>query len=216
MGCVKRLLAGIGCLVVLAAAALAGWVFRDRIAALYRRVRGLPEPAPVVYAMPASGGAARAAARLGELARPGGPAYVDLSAGDLATLIDQQLARVPRHAFDSVEVALGDQRIRVRGTLDVSVLPRSLLGPLVQGLGRHEPVVAGGALSVPAGGHAMWTIDELAIRDFPFPKSVIPAIVGALHVPDARGAAVPIPLPALVGDVRVSPTRVRVYRAGAR
>jgi hypothetical protein len=212
----KRLLAGIGCLVVLAAAALGGWVFHDRLAAVYRRVRGLPEPAPVVYAMPEAGGAARAAARLGELARRGGPAYVDLSAGDLATLIDRQLARVPRRAFDSVGVALGDQRVRVRGTLDMSVLPRTLLGPLIQGLGQHEPVVAGGPLSVPTPGRVMWTIDELAIRDFPFPSSVIPAIVGALHLPDARGAAVPIPLPALAGDVRVSPQRVRVYRAAAR
>ena len=210
------MLAGIGCLAVLVAAVLAGWVFRDRIAALYRRVRGVPEPAPAVYAMPAPGGAARAAARLGELARRGGPAYVDLSAEDLATLIDRQLARVPRRAFDSVGVALGDRRIRVRGTLDLSTLPRKLLGPLAEGLGQREPVVAGGALSVPAGGHVMWTIDELVIRDFPFPRTVIPAIVGALHVPDARGAAVPIPLPALVGDVRVSPTRVRVTRASAR
>jgi len=216
VGCLKRLLAGVGCLVVLAAAVLAGWVFHDRIAALVRRLRGAPEPTPVVYARPAAGEASRAAARLAQLARRGGPPYVDLSAGDLATLIDRQFASVPRRAFDSVGVALGDARIQVRGTLDVSQLPRRLLGPLAQGLGEHEPVVAGGALSAPAGGRMMWTIDELAIRDFPFPRTVIPAIVGALHIPDARGAAVPVPLPAIVGDVQVSPARVRVFRTSAR
>jgi hypothetical protein len=214
--CLKRLLTGIGCLVVLLAAALAGWIFRDRIAALYRRVRNLPEPAPMVYAMPAEGGAARAAERLGELARRGGPAYVDLSAGDLAALIDRQLAMAPRRALDSVGVALGDERIQVRGSLDMSALPRRLLGPLSHGLGEREPVVAGGTISVPAGGRVVWTIDDLTIRDFSFPKSVIPAVVDALHVPDARGAAVPIPLPALIGDVRVSPAGVRAYRASAR
>jgi hypothetical protein len=216
VGCLKRVLAGVGCLVVLLAAALAAWIFRDRLAAASRRVRGVREPPPVVYAKPAAGGAARAAARLAELARRGGPAYVDLGAGELAALIDRQLARAPRRAFDSVGVALGDQRIRVRGSLDLTVLPRRLLGPLGRVLGPREPVMAGGAISVPPGGRMTWTVDELSIRDFPFPRSVIPAIVGELHVPDARGAAVPVPLPAPVGDVRVSPAGVRAYRARAR
>jgi hypothetical protein len=216
MGCLKRLLAGIGCLVVLVAAALAAWVYRDRLAAAYRRVRGIRDPAPVVYATPAAGGAARAAARLGELARRGGPAYVDLSAGDLAAVIDRELARAPRRALDSVAVALGEQRVRVRGSLDVSVLPRALLGPFARVLGPREPMTAGGRLSAPARGRVTWTVDELAIRDFRFPASVIPAIVRELRVPGARGAAIPIPLPAPVGDVRVSPRAVRLYRASPR
>ena len=216
MGCLKRFLAGMGCLVVLAAAALGVWLARDRIAALYRRVRGLPEPPPVVYAMPDSGGASRATARLEALTRRGGPAYVDLTAADLAALIERQLAAAPHRPLDSVGVALGEQRIRVRGSLDMSVLPHRLLGPLAQGLGRREPVVVGGALSVPAGGHLAWTIDELKVRDFPFPKAVIPSIVAALGVPGARGAAVPLELPAGIGDLRVSPDRVRAYRASAR
>jgi hypothetical protein len=216
VGCLRHLLAGLGCLVVVLAALVAGWIFRDRLEALYHRLRGGPAPAPVVYAAPAAGGPARAEAQLAELGRRGGPAYVDLSAGDLATLLDRELALAPRRAFDSVGVALGDQHIRVRGVLDVSTLPRKLLGPLAEGLGRREPVVAGGTLAVPADGRVMWTIDELTVRDFPFPRRVIPAIVNALHVPDAQGAAVPIPLPAMVGDVRVSPTGVRVYRASPR
>jgi hypothetical protein len=216
VGCLKRVLAGVGCLVVLLAAALAAWVFRDRITAAYRRVRGVREPPPVVYVKPAADGAARAAARLGELARRGGPAYVDLSAGDLAALIDRQLARAPRRAFDSIGVSLGDQRIRVRGSLDMTVLPRNLLGPLGHAFGAREPVMAGGAVSVPSAGRMAWTVDELSIRDFPFPKSVIPAIVSELRVPDARGASVPIPLPAPVGDVRIGPAGVRLYRARAR
>jgi hypothetical protein len=195
VGCLKRVLAGVGCLVVLLAAALAAWVFRDRITAAYRRVRGV---------------------RVGELARRGGPAYVDLSAGDLAALIDRQLARAPRRAFDSIGVSLGDQRIRVRGSLDMTVLPRNLLGPLGHAFGAREPVMAGGAVSVPSAGRMAWTVDELSIRDFPFPRSVIPAIVSELRVPDARGASVPIPLPAPVGDVRIGPAGVRLYRARAR
>ncbi len=63
MGCLRKL----GCLVVLLAVLVAGFLYRDRIAALYRRVRGTPAPAPVVYVPPAPGAAARAAADLDRL-----------------------------------------------------------------------------------------------------------------------------------------------------
>ncbi len=216
MGCLKNVLAGIGCLVVLLAAAVAGYLYRDRLAHLYRRVRGIREPAPAVYVLPGPGGAARAEAALRELARHGGPGYVDIAPAELAALIDRELARVPHRVFDSVAVALGDQRIQVRGSLDVSGLPQRLLGPLAEGLGRHEPVVAGGVLAAAPDGRLRWTVDQLVIRDFPFPKSVIPAIIRAFGLADVRDSAVPIPLPAPVGDVRVRAAGVRLYRAVPR
>lgn len=216
MGCLKNVLAGVGCLVVLLVAVVGGYIYRDRLAHLYRKVRGIAEPAPAVYVQPGPGGATRAEAALRDLARRGGPAYVDLTADELAALIDRELARVPRRVFDSVAVALGVQRVLVKGSLDVSGLPQRLLGPLAQGLGRHEPVVAGGRLAAGPDGRLRWTVDQLTIRDFPFPQSVIPAIIRALSVPDARDASVPIPLAVWVGDVRVSATGVRLYRVSAR
>ena len=215
MGCLKNILAGVGCLVVLVAAAVLGFVYRDKLAQLWRRVRGVPEPPPLVYVLPSADGAARAAAALGELARRGGPAYVDLSAAELAALIDRELARAPRRVFDSVAVALGDQRVQVKGTLDMSLVPQRLLGPLAEGLGRHESVTAGGVLAA-SGGALRWTLDQLVIRDFPFPRSVIPAVVRSFGLADSKDGAVPIPLPVPVGDVRVSPSGVRLYRAAAR
>ncbi len=223
MGCLRRVIGALGCLVILAVAALAVWVFRDRLAAMYHRLRGgARPPAPVVYAPPAPGGAARADSALARLSRRGGPAYVDLTAGELAALIVRELGSPGRRVFDSVAVALGDQRVSVRGSLEVSRLPRRLLGPLADGLGRREPLVAGGTLGVDPGGRMMWTIDELKVRDFPFPRSVMPAIVHELGLAGARGAAVPIPIPqgrdgrVVVGDVRVTAARVRLYRASPR
>ena len=211
MGCLRKL----GCLVILLAAVVAGFLYRDRIAALYRRVRGVPEPAPVVYVPPAPGAAPQAVAALGRLARQGGPAYIDITAAQLAALIEQQVAGTGTRVLDSVAVALGDQRVEVRGSLDMSAVPRRLLGPLAEGLGRREPVVAGGVLAARPDGRLEWTIDELKIRDFPFPRTVIPSI---LHVMNLTGgnAAVPIPLSAGVGDVRVTPAGIRVYRAPPR
>lgn len=216
MGCLKNVLAGVGCLVVLLVAAVAGYVYRDRLGHLYRRVRGIPERPPVVYVLPSPGGASRAEAALRQLAGRDAPAYVDLSAGDLAALIDRELARVPNRVFDSVAVALADQRVLVKGTLDVSGLPQRLLGPLAEGLGRHEPVVAGGRLAAGPNERVRWTVDQLVIRDFPFPKAVIPAVIRSFGIADTRDASVPIPLPAAIGDVRVSASGVRLYRAGAR
>jgi len=216
VSCVKSAFAGIGCVVVLAAAAVAGFVYRDHIAGLFRRVRGVPEPPPAVYVAPTPGAAAKAETALERLTRRDGVAWVDITAAELAALIERQLGGSAGRVLDSVAVALGDQRVQVRGSLDVSVLPRRLLGPLAQGLGRREPVLAGGTLSAQPDGRVVWTIDELRIHDFPFPRSVIPAILHAMSLTDGKGAAVPIPLPAGVGDVRVSPAGIRVYRAAPR
>jgi hypothetical protein len=216
VSCVKSAFAGIGCVVVLAAAAVAGFVYRDHIAGLFRRVRGVPEPPPAVYVAPTPGAAAKAETALERLTRRDGVAWVDITAAELAALIERQLGGSAGRVLDSVAVALGDQHVQVRGSLDVSVLPRRLLGPLAQGLGRREPVLAGGTLSAQPDGRVVWTIDELRIHDFPFPRSVIPAILHAMSLTDGKGAAVPIPLPAGVGDVRVSPAGIRVYRAAPR
>ena len=76
--------------------------------------------------------------------------------------------------------------------------------------------LAGGVLAAGPDGRLRWTLDQLAIRDFPFPRSVIPAIVRSFGLADSKDAAVPLQLPVPVGDVRVSPSRVRLYRAAAR
>jgi len=216
VGCLKNVLTGVGCVVVLAAAAVAGFIYRDKLAHLWRRVWGQREPAPIVYVLPAPGGAAHAETALRELGRRGGPAYVDVAPADLAALIDRELARMPRRVFDSVAVALDSPRVLVRGRLDVSAIPQRLLGPLADGLGRYEPVTAGGVLAAGPDGTLRWTLDQLSIREFPFPKSVIPAVVRSFALANAKDAAVPIPLPLPVGDVRVSRSGVRLYRASAR
>ena len=216
MGCLKNVLAGVGCLVLVVATAVLAFLYRDRLAHLWRSLRGAPEPPPIVYVTPAPGGAAHAEAALHDLARPGGPGYVDVAPADLAALIARELARMPRRVFDSVSVALDSPRVLVKGRLDVSEIPQRLLGPLADGLGRYEPVTAGGVLAAGRDGTLRWTLDQLMIRDFPFPRSVIPAIVRSFGLAHAPDAAVPIQLPVPVGDVRVSPAGVRLYRVSTR
>jgi hypothetical protein len=215
VGCLKNVLAGIGCMAIVAAA-VAGFVYRDRLTHLYRRARGIPEPPPAVYVLPARDGAARAEAALSQLDRAGGPAYVDIALADLAALIDRELARSPQRVFDSVSVAVGNQRVLVKGSLDVSQLPKRLLGGLSENLGRYAPVVAGGRLAAGPDGRVRWTIEELRIGELRLPDTAVPAIIRSFDVTAGRDASVPIPLPTAVGALTVSASGVRLFRASPR
>jgi hypothetical protein len=225
VGCLKALFVQIGCLLVLLAGAVLAFIYREQLWDLYRRARGLPPRVDMVFVAPAPGGADAARRSLRELARSGGPAFVDLSAAELAALVDEELSRVPRRAFDSVEIGLGEGEARLRGLLDLSGVPRRLLGPLAQGFERRERVTAGGPLSVDSAGGVVWTGTSLSVRDFPFPRSTIPAILRALGV-GLVGDGVPLlagGVPGagsgeggVAGDVRVNRERVRLYRASQR
>jgi hypothetical protein len=217
MGCLKQVFVQIGCLVLVIAALVFGFIYREQVTAVYRRMRGMPPPAEtVVYTAPAPGGAGRAGEALRRLAARGGPAYVDLTAGEIAALVDGELRRAPHRALDSLAVGLEQNAVRLRGVLDLSQLPQGLLGPLASGLSRREVVTAGGPLSVDSAGHVAWTITSLKVRDFPFPRGTIPAILRALRIPGAEPGTLPLPLGQTVGDVRVSPAGVRLYRAVPR
>ena len=215
MGCLKAMVVRIGCLVLLVALAVLGWIYREQVADLYRRLRGLPPRAEAVYAAP-DATPSGAEAELRQLARRGGPAYVDLTAAQVGALIDAALDRAGGRVVDSVRVALLDGEIRVRGSLDLSGVPRNLLGPLQGALGAREPLEIGGPLAVDSSGRLILRVTTLRLKEFPFPRSTIPALVRQLRIPGAQGNAVPVPGMSGVGDVRVSRAAVRFYRSAGR
>jgi len=59
-------------------------------------------------------------------------------------------------------------------------------------------------------------VTTLRVKDFPFPRSTIPALVRQLRFPGARENLVPVPGLTGVGDVRVSAASVRFYRSASR
>lgn len=212
MGCLRALFVQVGCLVVLVAAAVLGFLYRDTLWAAYRRYRGDRPAAEIAFAPAAPDGAARAEDAMARLARRGGPAYVDLTAADVAALLDRELVQGSRGVFDSVEVALDSEAVLVRGLLDLSRVPRSVLGPFAGSFEGRERLEAGGALTATAEGGLRWRPTRLRIRDFPFPRRTIPALLRALHL--AVGPDGDLGLPGItgVGDVRVRRDRVRLYR----
>lgn len=216
MGCLRAIAVRVGSALVLAAIVTLCYVYRAPLADGVRRLRGRPSPDADTFAQPAEGAARRAAAILDGLERRGGPAYVDLTAEELASLVDAALARTARRVFDSVAVALREGEVRVRGSLDVTGIPREALGPLSGAIGPREPVEFGGALAADSAGRLWLDITALRLAGFPFPRGTIAALLRQLRIPQLEQAAVPIPGVTGIGDVRVSRRSVRVYRARPR
>jgi hypothetical protein len=217
MGCLKALVVQVGCLLLLVAAAVLAFLYRKPLWDAYHRWRGGKPPAAAAYAAPPSDAASarRASDALARLARAGGPAYVDLTAADVAALLDRDLVRGSGRVFDSVSVALDSNTVLVKGLLDLSRLPHDFLGPFSGSFNGREPVEAGGALLTGSAGTLRWVPDRLRIRDFPIPKKGIPVLLRSLHVDAAQGG-VTLPGVTGVGDVRVTPDRVRLYRLERR
>jgi len=215
VGCLRSLITRIGCLVVLVALAFIGWVYREQTTDVVRRLRGLPPKAAVTWTPPAAS-PAEAEAGLARLSQRGGPAYVDLTAAEIGALLDAALGHAGRRVVDSVRVGLLQDEVRIGGSLDLSGIPRSALGPFQSALGQREPVVIGGPLAVDSAGRLVLQVTTLKVKDFPFPRSTIPALVRQLRIPGAEGNAIPVPGIDGLGDVRVTPSHVRFYKASQR
>jgi hypothetical protein len=213
VGCLK-LISRLGCLVLFVAAVVVAWFYRGELLDAWHHWRR--GGASAEWVAPAPGGAQRSRHSLEELASRGGPAYVDLDAAEIAALIEEQLARAPRRAFDSVQVALGEDEVRVRGSVDLSSVPRNVLGPFRGAMHGRERVTVGGTLLADSVGHLQWQVGSLQVGSFPFPRSTIGRVLRAFNVTGAENARVPLPLERFIGDVRVSPGTVRLYRASRR
>jgi hypothetical protein len=214
MGCLKLIVVRVISTIILLALVIVAWTYRREIMGYIDAWRG-HKGATYVPAAPAQPGADRGAS-MARLNERGGPAYQDYTAAQLATIISAALGGEGRRVFDSVQVALLENEVRVRGSLDTRAVPRSLLGPFASVLGDREPAAIGGPLSVDSTGRLMMTVTYFAVKDFPFPRNMIPRLLQAAKIPGASGSSVPIPTGTTLGDVRVSPEHVRFYRPGAR
>ncbi len=216
-GCLKDTLAGVGCFTLLVIGGVLGWQYRAQIAGLYHSFRG---DRPRAEAPRGEGAAASgrptaealeaARAKWDDMSRRDGPAYVTLTAGELAALIAQGLGPAGRTALDSIQVTLGEDRFTFRASLKMDLLGKGLLGPLAGVFGAREPVSVSGPARVAAVGAVAWEPDSFAVRSFPLPRSAVPRLVSKLTGrPDG---VVPIKAPPTVGDLHIRPDGVTFYR----
>jgi hypothetical protein len=195
MGCIARL----GCLFILACAAVVGWFTRDR----WMPERFRSHPSAVSAKVPGwdpltQAGADRTRAALAKLSQPRGPVFQTLSGADVASYAFRELAK------QRASVKLSD----LGGA--------AALGALGGMLGDRERVQFTGTLRVVHPGMGEFQMQDVKVRGLTIPRGMIHTLIGRLD----RGTrpvgvdtdALPLPLPSYIGDIRVANGKVTLYK----
>lgn len=207
----------IGCLVVLALGIATGWLLRDRIFGSARSSAERNAPTAQWERLTPEG-AARMRAALRTLQQPRGPVFVTVSAGDLASYVSEQLRRQLPPSADSIEAGAFGERLYVRATVKPTDFGGAdALGPLAGFLGSSERMQFGGSFAILRPELAEFRVQEIRVRDFPVPPRAIPRLLRSV----ARGSrpeglsedGLPLVVPRYIGDVRVEPGKVTLYKS---
>ena len=211
MGCIARL----GCLAVLAIAAVVGYFTRDLW--LPERYRSRAAVSTGTWKPLTKDGAQRTQAALDKLSQPKGQVFQTLSASDLASYAFDELATHFPGSADSVETMVSGETVSVRANVKLADLGgASALGSLGGVLDDREKVQLSGTFRVVKPGLAEFLIKDVQLKNFTVPRGMIPALVRRLD----RGArdagadegAFAVPIPRYVGDIRVANGKVTLYK----
>jgi hypothetical protein len=209
---------------MLALLAVIGWLSRDRWLPMVRGHAAGPDSTAVaagregVWQPLTADGGERARRALTSLDQPNGPRAVTVTVPDLAAYVYQELARQLPPSADSVEAMASGDRLNVRASVRLRELGgRDVLGPLAAMLGDRERLQIGGSLRVVRPGLGELAVREIRIGQLPVPPALIPRILRRTSPRDRPAgvseSALPLRLPAYVGDVRVAGGAVTVTRA---
>jgi hypothetical protein len=208
MGCLTLPFRLLG-LVLIIAAALGLWLYRDRTIDVVKGVLGAGTT------IEASGRADATALKPAErkLAglRAGRADSVVLTADEAATLLLARLDPRLRSQLDSVELRLGDDKIRLRALLKTSRIPQGVFGRLGAVVREVEPVELAGPLEVDGvTGRALWRVREAEVRGIPLPSPLVTTLLRNA-MDDSTVTGLPLTLPPGVRAVRVSPAGLVLY-----
>jgi hypothetical protein len=151
--------------------------------------------------------------------RQTGPAYLSLGAADIARLLGGELLRALPRSTRHPELALVADQLVVRAVVDRADVAGSggvaaVVGALLSG---RDTVHLTGTLEVARPGLALYHVREVRIADVEVPPRMVPSLLRALQrrLPSDTVAsdALPIPLPLIVGDVRIANGSVTLYKA---
>lgn len=208
--CLGRL----GCLVLILVAAVVAWLTRER---WQPRVFGERGSVTVAWEPVTAAAGARAREGVASLRRSGGPAYVSLTAAEVASLLAVESGYGLPAALDSVMAAIDDDRVRLRALVPLDAI-RGLdaLGPLSGLLDTREPIELGGTLAVVHPGLAEFRVGSVMLADLSLPQAAIPRLLARLDPRQRPQGIAPegiaISIPEHVGEVLVARGRVTLYR----
>ncbi|HEY8105990.1 MAG TPA: hypothetical protein VIE46_07760 [Gemmatimonadales bacterium] len=210
MGCLAAPFRALGCLVVLAAL-VAGWVYRDRLMDGIMHLTGRGTPITSEAGRPGTRALAAAKARTDSVARHKADSVV-LSPSEMASLIGDGLPPLVRGELDSLTVRLLPGQIEVGARLATGQIPRALLGPLALVLPDHAAIRAAGPVDVVSPGRGQWEIQRLSVGGLPLPVEALRArLSGALGQGGHGG--VPVTIPSGVREIRIRPAGAVLYGA---
>jgi hypothetical protein len=171
MGLIRDTLAGIGCLTVVAAGAVALYQYRTPLGRLAKRTIAQYGEADTVRATgyPSAEALRRARQKEADLTWSGGPSRVTVTADEMAALVHDGLDPAARAALDSLRVTLAPGRFALEARVRTDRLGRDVLGPLSGVLDEWEPLRMSGPASLADTGRVAWRPDEFQVRAFPFP-----------------------------------------------
>lgn len=223
MGCLRNL----GCLVVLAIAAVFGWLYRDQLVSTVGRSTGRAEREATATTASApsrdwepltASAAARTRTAIEKLTRRSGPVFVTIPAADAASYILEEIsAQLPQSARNVAARVVGD-RLYVRTDVRMAdVGGAGVLGPLASVLGDEETIEFGGTVDVLRPGLAEYRVRSIKVRDLSIPSPAIPRIMRRVRpdsVPEGLAAdALSMQIPSTIADIRIANGKVTLYKA---
>jgi hypothetical protein len=147
--------------------------------------------------------------------------FSNLSGGEAASYVYQQLAKQLPPSADSVEAAVIGDRLYIRASVALKDLGgTATLGPLAPMLGDRERMQFGGTFHVVRPQLAEFNVRDIKLRDLSIPATMIPRLLRQIE----RGSrpaglspdGLPLVIPAYLGDVRIGDGKVTLYKTPER
>lgn len=211
-GCLRS----IGCLVLVAVLAVAGWLTRD---IWLPRVTGAPRTeSSLEWQTVTPEQRAKAQRVVQSLSSTSGPVFANLTAAEASALVLGSLEERAPGRIQRGEATIVGRSLIVRALVDVSQLDGlDILGPLADAIGSKPQVVLTGEVEVIGPGVAEFRVQDAKVGDVHVPQQIIPQLVrrvgGSKRPANAAPDAIVFPVPLYIGDVRVGKGHVTLYKS---
>lgn len=162
-------------------------------------------------------GAARARRTVAQLESPDGAVFANLPVADLAAFLLDSLVQGISDGSRTAEAAVRDDRIMIRTQVKVSDFGPEHLSLIGGVADRSAMLTIGGRLRVDRPGLGELIVDELIVDAVAIPGPAVPrltrVIATRLRRAGTRDDALGFSLPGHIGDVRVRPSTITLYKA---
>ena len=214
-GCLGR----IGCGLLLVLLGALGWAYRDVWVPKAKELIAARAPnASQEWAPMTAAGAKQAESRIATLGEKGGPRTVTVDAADFAAWVLAPSLDVIGQAGEPPKALIEGDTLYLSTRIRLAdVGGKGALGPLAQMFNETEPVLIGGRVETVRSGLGQYRLSTVALRELKVPTAGVSRLLthwsGTARPAGLAPDALPIVLPAYVGDVRIAKGRVTLARA---